>query len=88
MERVVVQSSRVKSVGWADGVLEVEFPLYTRKRDGVTPPNVLRYSPIAREFYERFFVEGSSAGKLVNDLRFDAAVTCVPVESDSAEGAV
>lgn len=73
MELTPVVSSNVKAVGHADDALVVEYHPHTRK-DGTTPPNVYRYAPVAREFFDRLFEQGASVGRLVNGLRFDPAV--------------
>lgn len=76
MERVAVTSTNVLSVGHEDNVLEIEFIPHTRK-DGLTPPNVYRATPVAAAFFERVMAAnaaGESVGKIINDLRRDPTV--------------
>jgi hypothetical protein len=55
MERQPVESSNIKSVGFADNILEIEF-----KRGGV-----YRYAGVTLEIF-KFFMESESKGKFLS----------------------
>lgn len=55
MDRQPVQSSNVKSVGYEDGVLEVEFK-----------GGLYRYSEVPRSLFDEL-LDAESVGKFIND---------------------
>jgi hypothetical protein len=75
LERTAVKSTNVASVGYEGDTLEVEF-----LPKGKAGPQVYTYQPVARAFFDLFFIEGMSAGKLVHDLRRDRSVTVERIE--------
>lgn len=78
MERIEVVSSSVKTLGFADGVLEVEF-------HSTAEPRVYRYFPVDEIVADEFFAIGASIGFLVNKLKRQSGLTCERVDPAEVE---
>jgi hypothetical protein len=74
MERVVVTSSNILSVGYADDTqtLEVQFKF---DRHGVSA--VWQYSPIERETFEDIIDPANSAGTIIRPITQDRSLKSV-----------
>lgn len=78
MDRIAIKSSHVVSIGYDEDTktFEAEF---APKREG-EPGKVYQYRPIARRDFEAL-LNGESAGRFINRLKFDASVTRTRIEA-------
>lgn len=72
MKRIPVKSSAVKSIGYEDGVLEVEYASGGR----------YRFTGISQAQYDALHNSGGSIGRQVNDLR-KCCTGCTKCEDDA-----
>ena len=82
MDRVIVTSSNVKSVGYDrdTSTLEVEF-------HSTVGPRIYQYRPVEPDYYDQIVDPSRSAGKLVALLKGDPFVECQRVEAEVAADA-
>ena len=72
MNRIPVKSSAVRSVGYADGVLEVEYASGIYRIDGVS-----------QDQYDAL-LQADSIGRAINSLKAECACTKVEPEEEEA----
>ena len=80
MERIAIKSSHVVSIGYDEDTktLEAEF---APKREGEAG-KVYQFRPIARRDFEAL-LNGESAGRFINRLKYDTGVTRTRVEAEA-----
>lgn len=70
MKRIEIASSRIKSIGWENGTLEVEF-----NRGGT-----YQYSPVSEQTFNAL-VASPSAGSDIQAIINDKSITCKKIEN-------
>jgi hypothetical protein len=72
VKRIQVESGNIKSIGWKDETLEVEF----------INSNIYKYHPITEDQYQKLKSAPSIGSHFYNNIRDKAGVTCTCIKRD------